>query len=496
MHEKKESYRHIFKATSLFGGAQVIQILANLVRGKFVALLLGPTGMGISSLYISSTTMISNITGLGLNFSAVRDISKAAETKDKTAISRVIKVFKVWTLWTSLVGLLLTICFASFLSKFAFGNYDYGVAFILLSVTVLINAFAKGNLTILQGMRKLNETAKASVIGAIVGIFTSIPLYYFWGVKGIIPAIILASITQYLTSAYYTKKINKVEIKITNREIINSGKEMIKLGIIMMVSIFLGALVTYLVNSFIRYKGGVADVGLYQAGISITNQFVGLVFVAMGSDFFPRLSALSNDNLKIKEMVNQQAEIIILIAAPLLIALIIAAPLLIRLILSSQFYTITEFVRWMALGMFFKAATYSVGYIAFAKGDKNVFFFFDGLYGNIQTLIFNVIAYNFWGLKGLGISFVLTFFISFVAIQILTRKLYTFSYGFRFYKLFLILFFLGFISFVLTFFFKTGWIIFIGSAIFGISALFSLKEMDKLMDIRSIIQSKLRLAKE
>ena len=45
----ENSYRSILKGTSVFGGVQVFQILINMVRGKFVALFLGPDGMGVSA---------------------------------------------------------------------------------------------------------------------------------------------------------------------------------------------------------------------------------------------------------------------------------------------------------------------------------------------------------------------------------------------------------------------------------------------------------------
>ena len=490
MSEKKASYRHILKATSLFGGVQAIQLLANLVRGKFIALLLGPAGMGISSLFLSSTTMISNITGLGLNFSAVRDISIAAETNDALKISRIIKVYRRWTWGAGLLGVLVTICFAPLLSELTFGNKDYTWAFILLSGTLLLNAFAKGNLTILQGIRKLRETAKSTVIGSIVGLFTTLPLYYFFGVKGIIPAIILASLTAYFASAFYTNKIKQQPVQISLRETINAGQDMVKLGIIMMISVFLGALVTYLVNTFIRYKGGVPDVGLYQAGLSVTNQFIGLIFVAMGSDFFPRLSAISSDNKKVKEMVNEQAEIIILIAAPLLIALIVTAPLIIRILLSPEFYPIVEFIRWLAIGMLFKAATYSVGYIAFAKGDKKVFFWFDGFSGNMFTLISNIIAYNFWGLYGLGVSFFLSFLIFFIAVQILTNKLYDFRYSHTFYKIFIFFLSLCLLTFTLTIITSPIWVYIGGFLLFVISSIFSFLELDKRIGFKALFNSR------
>jgi len=54
----ENSYRSILKGTSVFGGVQVFQILINMVRGKFVALFLGPDGMGVSALLTSATSTV------------------------------------------------------------------------------------------------------------------------------------------------------------------------------------------------------------------------------------------------------------------------------------------------------------------------------------------------------------------------------------------------------------------------------------------------------
>ena len=58
MNKQQASYRQIMKATSLFGGVQVFQIIIAVVRSKFVAILLGPSGMGIVGLLTSTTGLV------------------------------------------------------------------------------------------------------------------------------------------------------------------------------------------------------------------------------------------------------------------------------------------------------------------------------------------------------------------------------------------------------------------------------------------------------
>ena len=92
MADSRSSYRQIFKATSLFGGVQVFNIIISIIRSKIIAVLLGPTGMGISGLFTSTTSLVGSLTNFGLGTSAVRNISEARETNDKGRISKIITV--------------------------------------------------------------------------------------------------------------------------------------------------------------------------------------------------------------------------------------------------------------------------------------------------------------------------------------------------------------------------------------------------------------------
>ena len=84
------SYSHIMKYTGLFGSVQAISILVNVVRTKIVAVLLGPIGVGMVSLFNSAIKFVGDITNLGIAMSAVKDVSKAFEDSDRAAIERAI----------------------------------------------------------------------------------------------------------------------------------------------------------------------------------------------------------------------------------------------------------------------------------------------------------------------------------------------------------------------------------------------------------------------
>lgn len=177
MTSEKESYKQIFKATSVFGGVQVFQILASLLKSKIIALLLGPEGVGIFSLLLNPVNLVSQVTGLGINTSAIRDVAKSAD--NQLELRKTVKTVRSWARIAGFIGVLFLLLFAPWVSRWTFGNEDYAMDFRLLSVVVLFIALGNENDVILKGKRRIQCIAKAGVFSAFIGLIASVPIYYF-----------------------------------------------------------------------------------------------------------------------------------------------------------------------------------------------------------------------------------------------------------------------------------------------------------------------------
>ena len=118
--KKDDSYAHILKYTGVFGGVQGLNILVGIVRNKLVAMILGPAGMGLMSLFNSTIKLISDSTNLGIPMSAVREISDAYGNKDETLVSKNVHLVRAWSLLTGIVGMFLCILLSPLLNKWTF----------------------------------------------------------------------------------------------------------------------------------------------------------------------------------------------------------------------------------------------------------------------------------------------------------------------------------------------------------------------------------------
>lgn len=435
------SYKGILRNMSIFGGVQVFQVITGLLRGKIAAIFLGPAGMGVASLFTSSATTLQQLSSLGLGQSIVREVAAAdsdgeGETGDSSALSAALRVSRFLLILTGLCGAILTLVLSRWLSVFTFGSEEYAVGFALLSVMVFFTILANGEIAILQGMHRVRRLALATIGALVIGLTAMLPLYWILGDKGIVPAMAVNALATWIFYRWCSSR-ETVGLRLGPSLFSLSLSRiapyrplifrMVKLGTVLVAAQLIGSLTTYLINIFVRNFGSTEDVGLFQAANSLTMQCVAVVFAAMGMEFFPRLTTVAENPEKIRTIVNRQIEVVALVAAPIASLMILFAPLAVRIVLSEDFLPAVPLIRWMCIGILFKAIAYPPGYISFAKGDRKTFFWLEGIAGNLILLSISVVCFLGWGLNGLGVASTATFFIYIFVYIILTRCLYGFK---------------------------------------------------------------------
>lgn len=488
MTQDKSSYQQIFKATSLFGGVQLFQILIQIAKSKFVAVLLGPSGMGIQGLLTSTTNLIAAITNCGLGASSIKNVAEANSKGDEYRIALIITILRKWVWATGLLGALLTLIFSPWLSQLTFGNNEYTFAFVWISVTLLLNQLSSGQMAILQGMRKLKYLANANLSGSVLGLLVSVPFYYYFAINGIVPAIIASSVVSVIRSWYFARKIKIIKVKATKEITFAEGKKMLKMGIMLSLSglITLGA--SYLVRIYISNIGSIQDVGLYTAGFAIISSYVGLVFSAMGTDYYPRLSGVANNNQQAKKLINEQSEIAILILGPILTIFLVFINWIIIILYSTKFVPVSGMIHYAILGIYFKAVTWAIGYIFLAKGDAKVFFWSE-VASNSYLLLFNILGYYFFGLTGMGISFLIGYIFSLGQVFLIAKIRYEFSFTSQLFSIFTIQTTIGIACFMSIKFLPIHGSYALGISLIGASVWHSYKELDRRVGFKGLLNA-------
>jgi PST family polysaccharide transporter len=400
----KNSYGTIFRSTTIIGGSQVVKILISIAQTKILALLLGPSGVGLVGLYNATIGIGKLVCGVGIRQSGVRQVAKAASTGDRRKIGRTVFAVRLTTMVFGILGAFLFFFLRNYISTATFGNSEHGDAFGLLALIIFFASLTAGQTALVQGMRRVGDLARLEVLGAFWGAFFGLPILYLLRVEGIAPYLAVIAGTTLAASWLYARKISVAAFGLSIKEIWSESKNLISLGILLMISALLGRLVIYLTRVAVLREFGIDGVGLFQAATNLSNIYVGFILGAMGMDFFPRLSAVSQDHPACNQLVNEQAEIGLLMASPGLLATLTFAPLAIRLFYSAEFIPAYEILQWQVLGTFIRVASWPMAFIQLAKGFGKLYFMTQ-LTANVLHLLLIWLAIHHFGLLGTGIAF-------------------------------------------------------------------------------------------
>lgn len=488
---QNSDFKKSLKTTSLFGGVQIYQILIKIISSKFVAVLLGPTGMGINGLLQSTTQIISSVAGMGLGTSAVRDMSASYASNDEGKFFRTLSVFRRLIWFTGIFGALICLLGSPFWSKLTFGNYDYTIAFTLIAVTVLFTQLTSGQTVLLQSTRNFKLMAKAGVIGSTVGLFVNIPMYFFWGIKGIVPAIITMSLATLAISTYFARKVPQKKVPLTSRETFHEGKFMLSMGFFLMLQGLLELVCGYIVRIYISNTGSLADVGLYNAGFMIINTYVGMVFTAMGTEYYPRLSTYTDNHERFNQAINQQIEISLLLTAPLIAFFLVFGDLAIIILYSNKFLPITWMVIWAIMAIFFKAPSWCIAFSFLAKGDIKAFWL-NELVAVLLQLGINLLFYHYGGLTGLGVSYMLNYFLYNLQVWLITKIRYNFKLNLSLLKVLIPQLVISAAIIAIYYFLGDMPRYIAGTLLTVASTYLSYKMLNKYMDVNGFIMKKIR----
>lgn len=435
MSEKNSSYNQVLKATSIFGGVQFFGMIISIIKSKCIAVLLGAHGMGVISLLNATVDLISEFIKVGLDTSAVKSLAYAKMNTNENEIQHIIGVLQKLLLISGFFGVILMVSLSPVLSKLVFENDTYVNAFICISVALLFKQLSIGQLSVFQGLRKMNYLAKISLFSNLIGLCIAVPMYYFYGAKAIVPVIIANAFVIFIIGKYFFNKAKIKSIKKTYSEAFVEGKQMLKLGGMISLKGGVTLLTLYVLQLYIGHFGGVKELGLYSAGFVIINSYVGLIFNAMQMDYFPRLSEVVNNKVQLRKVVQEQSFIAILIVTPIIVLFIIAVPYIIQILYTKEFLGILDLVTWAILGTLFKTVSWTIGYVLIAKGDSKLFMK-TTLFFNTLLLIMTISGYYIGGLLGVGISFFIYYIIHFLVLRIITQLKYELYFDKKFMQAF------------------------------------------------------------
>ena len=327
------SSRSLIKSMLVIGSAQVVNILISIVRMKVLAVLLGPSGVGLLSIYNSLLGMVQQTAGLGMESSGVREI--ASSRGDEATLSRVRRVLFAAHLIQGTLAMIAVWLLRERIAIWLFGDALRATEVGLIGIAILLGLLASAQTALLQGLRKIGDLGRVTVIGAFIGTLVGLAAVWLQGERGLIWFILVQPLASSFncpalhTSPAQTHGSTPVACRdVGSLEAHGQARRCLHAGGLATAATLL------LVRSLISQELGLDAAGYFAAAWGITMTYVGFLLGAMGADYYPRLTEVIHDKVAAVRLMNDQAQLGLAIGGPVLLLLIGLAPWVITLLYS------------------------------------------------------------------------------------------------------------------------------------------------------------------
>jgi len=406
----------------------MFRLAIGVVQVKFVAIFLGPLGVGLAGTYESLINLVQQFAGLGIASSGVREVAHAVGTQDQAQIGRTVLTLRRICWLTGTAGALFIALLARPLSRMTFGSSEHAWALVVLAWIVLLASIRSAQMCYIQGTRRIADLARLKIVGAVGGAAIGIGFYAWLRLDGIVPALVTLAAFELAASWWYARKVPAPKASMTWKESIQMSGGFLRLGLAFMWSGLLAAAVAYVTRLLITRELDLHSVGIFQSAFRLSAMFVGFILQAMGADFYPHLTAVSSDHGRMNRLVNEQTEIALLLAVPGLLATLVLAPWIVRIFYTVQFAQSADLLQWFVLGCLGRVISWPMGYILLAKGASCWYIFTETLTNCIHIALV-WIGLRLVGLEGVAIAFCVLYVLYIILMSVVTKHLVGFTWN-------------------------------------------------------------------
>ena len=406
------------KAISVFSGVKVLTILCSLIRNKLVAIWIGPVGVGMTVIYNSALDLIGVTARLNIEQSSVREISAATA---EVAKARVARVILSWSKALGILAMLITMALSPLLSQWGFGDTAHWKWFFMLSAVPLFTTIALGYQSVMQGSGKLDRLAAANTWTVIGGTVVSVPLIWFLRLESIPWIILTYAVSGWVAS--YIFRVRCAHVQLGVAEIWRAGTGFVRLGMFITMGLIMANLTNYLFVLYLKNFADADTLGVYQAGATILNTYLSIIFTGVWVEMFPRLGANIHSRRRTQTTVAHHIAMLCWLTLPIMLLFMACARPLVRIVYANSFLDVVPFITTGICALALRASSWCMALVILARADGKLYIVTEAI-SNGLCLVLNIVFWNLWGFRGLGIAYILWYGAYVVSMLYVYKRIY------------------------------------------------------------------------
>ena len=402
--------RSLLKATLKTGGASAGNLLLGAITMKVIAVILGPTGIGLYTLIRQTAEFSRRLGTVGGEAALVQGLaSRKGEGQEKYLIT---------TFWIFVMGCLAIIVgllvFAPWISLFVFDRGDQQTINLIraLSLPAALSVIATYLGGVINGFRAIGLLALLQVLGAAAMALLAYPVSRLVEVGYPTAFIVMVSAPLVvdiaigtwcaLRAGWLTPLFRDPRLYLD----LDSFRHFFSLAGAMLIVGLLAEGMGLALRSLVVHYDGLHGAGVFAVAWSLSMTYVMLVLSSFGTYYLPTLSQTEEPSERVT-LIRQVLRLTTLLAVPLVIGVIVLKPLAIQVLFSSEFLPSLEIMRWMLIGDYFKVTAWVLAMPTLAYADMKVWSCAELLlWGGLLVVTFTAL-FAFDSIQGIGVGFLL-----------------------------------------------------------------------------------------
>lgn len=282
--------RQMAASALAYWAATGVTLLGSLVRGKFSAVYLGTTGLGVTAQLSTFTALVAAVAALGLGTGGVKLIAEARARGDDGALRNLVSFLLLAPMTVGLAFFGVVCVLARPLSRMLLDSDRYAGLLVVASIAVPMGLMLGSFQMVMQGFERARRLASLSLISAVVTTIAAVPLTVHYGLKGAVASIPLTAAATLLAFCVREPWVLRLSLPPQRLTATHRSQLVVLAGAGLVVSVL--AVVSDIgLRIATVHQLGVDDNGLYQPAQMLTSLVLAQMAAGVSMVVLPRISA-------------------------------------------------------------------------------------------------------------------------------------------------------------------------------------------------------------
>lgn len=395
---KKIIQNDLFKISSLNSFSILLKIGTGLITSKFLAIFVGPSGMGLLGNLRNFMSSLEGVSTLGFQSGIIKYIGENENNKkelEKT-ISTVLLSFLILSTFLSV----LIFNFSDyFCYKFFENNSKYAIVFKLVAIVLPWNVLSILFVSIINGLGGYNKVIFINIITNILSVCFSLVLIYNFKTLGAFIAIVIVPIVSVFATFFYLPKEIQIFKRLNFQEFdFKILKNLLSFSLMILPPTILSPYFYIQIRNYLIANVGLDQSGFWEAMTRISNLYLLFVGTIVSVYFYPKLIK-SKGKAEIKSVIWNYYKFILPVFVVGTILVYFLRFLIIKIIFTNDFLPVSGLFFWQLIGDVFKVCGMILGFLLMAQ-KKILHFVFIEVTALLFLYITSLICIKNFGVEG------------------------------------------------------------------------------------------------